>query len=72
MYLNEVMETVIAAAIAVHRVPGPGLLESTYTDSRASASHLAETIGLPIGMAMNFSATELRCGICRLVNNVKQ
>jgi GxxExxY protein len=29
--LNKITETIIGAAIQVHRVLGPGLLESTYT-----------------------------------------
>jgi len=30
MEVNKVTETIIGAAIEVHRTPGPGLLESTY------------------------------------------
>ena len=32
MKLNEITQTVIGAAIEVHRVLGPGLLESTYEE----------------------------------------
>jgi GxxExxY protein len=53
--INKVTESIIGAAIAVHRELGPGLLESTY-----EACLTYENV------------TELRRGIRRLVNNLKE
>jgi GxxExxY protein len=33
MHENEISEKIIGAAIEVHRILGPGLLESVYEDS---------------------------------------
>jgi GxxExxY protein len=127
MDLNKTTETIIGAAIEVHRHLGPGLLESTYEaclayelterglklerqkvlpvkyreilldcgyridllveDSvivelkaveRLEAIHEAQLLsylklsGVPIGLLLNFNVIELRRGIRRLVNNLKE
>ncbi len=40
MHENEISETIIGAAIEVHRVLGPGLLESVYEDALYHELHL--------------------------------
>jgi GxxExxY protein len=40
MHENEISEMVIGAAIEVHRVLGPGLLESVYEDALCREFHL--------------------------------
>jgi GxxExxY protein len=127
MDYNKTTETIIGAAIEVHRHLGPGLLESTYEaclayelterglklerqkvlpvkyreilldcgyridllveDSvivelkaveRLEAIHEAQLLsylklsGVPIGLLLNFNVIELRRGIRRLVNNLKE
>jgi len=127
MDYNKTTETIIGAAIEVHRHLGPGLLESTYEAclayelterglklerqkvlpvkyreilldcgyridllvensvivelkavERLEAIHEAQLLsylklsGVPIGLLLNFNVIELRRGIRRLVNNLKQ
>jgi GxxExxY protein len=124
---NKTTETVIGAAIEVHRHLGPGLLESTYEAclayelterglkferqkvlpvkyreilldcgyridllvedlvivelkavERLEAIREAQLLsylklsGVPIGLLLNFNVIELRRGIRRLVNNLKE
>ena len=124
---DKITETIIGAAIEVHRELGPGLLESTYEAclafelferglkverqkmlpvkyrevnldcgyridllvenlvivelkvvERLEAIHEAQLLsylkpsGVPIGLLLNFNVTELRRGIRRLVNNLKE
>lgn len=124
---NKITESIIGAAIEVHRELGPGLLESTYEaclayelmerglkverqkalpvkyreiqldcgyridllveDSvivelkaveRLEAIHEAQLLSYlklsraPIGLLLNFNVMELRRGIRRLVNNLKE
>ena len=40
MYENEISEKIIGAAIEVHRILGPGLLESVYEDALCHELHL--------------------------------
>ncbi len=127
MDYNKTTETIIGAAIEVHRHLGPGLLESTYEAclayelterglklerqkvlpvkyreilldcgyridllvensvivelkavERLEAIHEAQLLsylklsGVPIGLLLNFNVIELRRGIRRLVNNLKE
>jgi GxxExxY protein len=127
MDYNKTTETIIGAAIEVHRHLGPGLLESTYEACLAyelterglklerqkvlpvkyreilldcgyridllvensvivelkaveklEAIHEAQLLsylklsGVPIGLLLNFNVIELRRGIRRLVNNLKE
>lgn len=125
--INKITESIIGAAIAVHRALGPGLLESTYEAcltyelierglkverqkalpvtyrsvhldcgyridlfvddlvivelkvvERFEAIHEAQLLSYlklsrcPVGLLINFNVTELRRGIRRLVNNLKE
>ncbi len=40
MHVNEISEKIIGAAIEVHRILGPGLLESVYEDALCHEMHL--------------------------------
>jgi len=42
MHENEISEKIIGAAIEVHRILGPGLLESVYEDALCHELHLRE------------------------------
>ncbi len=42
MHENEISEKIIGAAIEVHRILGPGLLEPVYEDALCHESHLRE------------------------------
>jgi GxxExxY protein len=61
--LNEITEQVIASAIAVHRVLGPGLLESAY--EACLAYELAER-GLAVerqkGLPVTYRGVKVDCG----------
>jgi PD-(D/E)XK nuclease superfamily len=61
--LDHISNEVIAAAIEVHRVLGPGLLESAYEES------IAKMTGLKLGLLLNFRVDVMRHGIKRVVNN---
>lgn len=40
MHENEISERIIGAAIEVHKILGPGLLESVYKDALCRELHL--------------------------------
>jgi PD-(D/E)XK nuclease superfamily len=61
--LDHISNEVIGAAIEVHRVLGPGLLESAYEES------IAKMTGLKLGLLLNFRVDVMRHGIKRVVNN---
>jgi GxxExxY protein len=42
MHENEISEKIIGAAIEVHRILGPGLLESVYEDALCHELHLRD------------------------------
>jgi len=44
MHENEISEKIIGAAIEVHRILGPGLLESVYEDALCHELHLRELL----------------------------
>jgi hypothetical protein len=76
MDLNHVGTQVVGAAIAVHSVPGPGLLESAY---ELCLAHELSKRGLPVrnpspgfklGYLFNFNVPRIRDGITRLVNGL--
>ena len=49
---NELTDKVIGCAMEVHRVLGPGLLESTYEQCLARELSLAK---IELGLLMNFN-----------------
>ena len=61
--LDHISNEVIGAAIEVHRVLGPGLLESAYEES------IAKMTGLKLGLLLNFRVDVMRHAIKRVVNN---
>ncbi len=61
MNIDGVSEATIRAAIEVHRLLGPGLLQKTY--ERCLAVELAEK---PVGLLINFNVRLLRDGLRRL------
>jgi hypothetical protein len=70
---NSVTHGIIAAAIEVHRVLGPGLLESAYTPC-LQVVHEAQLLtylnlsALPAGLPINFNVPKLVDGVRRVVN----
>lgn len=61
---DDLTERIIGAAIEVHRVLGPGLLESIYEEALC---HEFELRGIPFkrGLLINFGVTRLVDGIKR-------
>ena len=64
MEFDELSNRVIGCAIEVHRVLGPGLLESTYEQCLAHDMKLA---AIKTGLLINFNVTKLKDGIKRFV-----
>ncbi len=58
-------EKIIGAAIEVHRVIGPGLLESIYEQALAQVLSYLKATGLRRGLLLNF-------GCPRLIDGIKQ
>ncbi|MBS1257717.1 MAG: hypothetical protein MAG551_00762 [Candidatus Scalindua arabica] len=44
MHENEISEKIIGSAIEVHRILGPGLLESVYEDALCHELHMRDCI----------------------------
>jgi hypothetical protein len=59
--VDSITEAIIGDAIAVHREPGPGLLESTYE------ACLAE-----VGLLINFNVARLADGVRRVVRGYQE
>ena len=63
MKINQLTETIIGAAIEVHRTLGPGLLESAYEECtcfeiQSRGLSVAQQVPLPI----NYKGNKLDCG----------
>jgi len=74
--LDSITGTIINSAIGVHRVLGPGLLESAYEACLQLASiHKAQLLSYlrlsecKVGLLINFNVKVLKDGIIRMVNN---
>jgi hypothetical protein len=81
--LNYLTGIVLAAAIEVHRVLGPGLLESIVEDKvvvevksvealapvyKAQVLTYLRVTGMPAGLLVNFNVPRLMDGVKRLIN----
>ena len=63
MKVNEITQTVIGAAIEVHRVLGPGLLESTYEECLCRELHLRNVpYERQRRLPVDYKGTQLDCG----------
>jgi len=85
MELNEISAQVVDAAMKVHSVLGPGLLESAYEaclkyELEKRGLKVQQQVGLPviydgvstkkIGLLINFNVAHLKNGIKRMVNEL--
>ena len=68
MDANRITQRVIGAAIEVHRVLGPGLLEEAYQKALEREFQLQR---IPFGLLMNFNVPVLTKGIKRRVLGLK-
>jgi PD-(D/E)XK nuclease superfamily len=78
---REITEQVIAAALEVHIVLGPGLVESVYHHAMARELELRAVafesqVAVPIhnlqaGLLINFNTPALRLGLKRVVNSLR-
>jgi GxxExxY protein len=66
MYENEISERTIGAAIEVHRILGPGLLESVYEKTLCHELHLR---GLK---SVRQQSVPIPYGISRVVNKLPE
>ncbi|MCK4916592.1 MAG: GxxExxY protein [Candidatus Omnitrophica bacterium] len=63
MKINELTEKVIGCAIEVHKVLGPGLLESTYEQCFARELSLsAINFKIQVGLPVEYKGVYLDCG----------
>lgn len=63
--VNALTSVIIGAAIAVHRILGPGLLERIY--EKAPAITYMRLTGARTGLILNFKAALMKDGIDRLI-----
>jgi len=72
--LDRITDSIIGAAIEVHRTLGPGLLESAY-EACLTPIHQAQLLsylklsGCKVGLLINFNVKVVKDGIRRVVNN---
>src|SRR5918994_922992 len=71
--LDAITDAVIGAAMSVHRVLGPGLLESAYErcldyELKQRGLSVVRQQPLAFGLLINFHAYALRQGVRRVVN----
>jgi hypothetical protein len=75
MHENEISEKIIGAAIEVHKILGPGLLESVYEEALCHEFYIRGINFLRqqkhLGLIINFHKPILREGIHRVVNKLK-
>ncbi len=64
---NEIGKIVVDSAINVHKVLGPGLLESAYEAQLLSYLKLSEC---KLGFLLNFNVYRMKDGIRRMVNGL--
>jgi GxxExxY protein len=63
MKINEITETIIGAAIEVHRALGPGLLESTYEECLCHEVNLRQVpFERQLALPVRYKGVSLDCG----------
>jgi len=68
---NEVSGQVVDAAMKVHSVLGPGLLENAYEAClEAQLLSYLKLSGKKVGSLINFNVAQLKNGIKRMVNEL--
>jgi hypothetical protein len=69
LILESLTEKVLGAAYEVHRVLGPGLLESTYRSYEAQTITFLKHGKFPVGLLINFNVRHLKAGIHRFLRS---
>ena len=64
---KEMTDKVIGAAIEVHKVLGPGLLDSAYQVHEAQLLTYMRLTGIHVGLLINFNVPVVKDGIYRRV-----
>ncbi|MBN1351144.1 hypothetical protein JXJ21_17115 [candidate division KSB1 bacterium] len=72
MHENEISEKIRGAAIEVHRILGPGFLESVSIIDKPRLLTYLKLSGCHLGLIINFHEELLRSGVHRVVNNLKE